>query len=142
MKKYNIGYTTGAFDLFHIGHLNLLRNAKSLCEKLIVGVSTDDVVIKNKGKTPVISFNDRIEIVKAIKYVDEVIPQEDYSVEYKIERIRELKADVLFVGSDWKGSEKWKNLEEKLAKIGVDVIYFEYTKGISTTILTKEIKNK
>lgn len=105
MKKYKIGYTTGVCDLFHIGHLNVLKNAKQYCEKLIVGVSTDEVVQKNKNKTPVIPFNDRIEIVKAIKYVDEAYAQEDYSIEYKIKRIKELDVDVLFVGSDWQGTE-------------------------------------
>lgn len=138
--KCKIGYTTGVFDLFHVGHLNILKNAKKYCDKLIVGVSTDEVVIKNKNKKPTIPFNERIEIVKAIKYVDEVIPQEDYSIEYKIKRIKELHADILFVGSDWKGSDKWNSLECELSKIGVKVMYLPHTDGISTTELTEKIK--
>lgn len=137
MKKYKIGYTTGVYDLFHIGHLNVLKNAKQYCEKLIVGVSTDEVVKKNKNKTPVIPFNDRIEIVKAIKYVDEAYAQEDYSIEYKIKRIKELDVDVLFVGSDWQGTEKWNNLEKQLKEIGVDVVYLPHTDGISSSDLRK-----
>ena len=140
MKKYKIGYTTGVYDLFHIGHLNVLRNAKQYCEKLIVGVSTDEVVQKNKNKTPVIPFNERIEIVKAIRYVDEAYAQEDYSAEYKIKRIKELGVDVLFVGSDWQGTEKWNNLEKQLKKIGVDVVYLPHTDGISSTELIIKIK--
>lgn len=137
MKKKIIGYTTGVYDLFHIGHLNVLRNAKKHCDYLIVGVSTDEVVIKNKNKTPVIPFKDRIEIVRAIKYVDEAVPQEDYSIEYKIKRIKELRADVLFVGSDWQGTEKWNKIEKELAAIGVKVIYLPHTDGISTTELVE-----
>ena len=103
------------------------------------GCFTDEVVIKNKNKTPVIPFKDRIEIVKAIKYVDEAVPQEDYSIEYKIERIKELHADVLFVGSDWQGTEKWNKIEKELATIGVKVIYLPHTDGISTTKLRDKI---
>ena len=140
MKNKVIGYTTGVYDLFHIGHLNVLRNAKKHCDYLIVGVSTDEVVIKNKNKTPVIPFEDRIAIVKAIKYVDEAVPQEDYSIEYKIKRIKELHANILFVGSDWQGTEKWNNIEKELAKIGVKVVYLPHTDGISSTELTAKIK--
>lgn len=142
MEKYKIGYTTGVYDLFHIGHLNVLKNAKQHCEKLIVGVSTDEVVQKNKNKTPVIPFNERIEIVKAIKYVDEAYAQEDYSTEYKIKRIKELGVNVLFVGSDWQGTEKWNNLEKQLKEIGVDVVYLPHTEGISSTELRSIIKNR
>jgi len=140
MENKVIGYTTGVYDLFHIGHLNVLRNAKKHCDYLIVGVSTDEVVIKNKNKTPVIPFEDRIAIVRAIKYVDEAVPQEDYSIEYKIKRIKELHANILFVGSDWQGTEKWNNIEKELAKIGVKVIYLPHTDGISSTELTAKIK--
>lgn len=110
------------------------------CDKLIVGVSTDEVVIKNKNKTPVIPFEDRVEIVKAIRYVDEVVPQEDYSIEYKIKRIKELRADILFVGSDWKGTDKWNKIEKELAIIGVKVVYLKHTDGISTTELRERLK--
>lgn len=139
MKKV-IGYTTGVFDLFHIGHLNILKNAKKYCDYLIVGVSTDDVVLQNKNKKPVIPFEERVEIVKSIKYVDKVVPQEDYSAEYKINKVKELHANILFVGSDWQGTEKWNNLEKELAKLGVQVIYLPHTDGISSTKLSSKIK--
>lgn len=140
MKKYKIGYTTGVYDLFHIGHLNVLRNAKKYCDKLIVGVSTDEVVIKNKNKKPIIPFNERIEIVKAIKYVDDAYPQEDYSIEYKIKRAKELNVDVLFVGSDWQGTDKWNQIEKQLKKFGIDVVYLPHTDGISSSLLRTLIK--
>lgn len=141
MKKNKkiVGYTTGVYDLFHIGHLNVLKNAKEYCDYLIVGVSTDDVVIKNKNKKPVIPFEERIEIVKAIKYVDQVVPQEDYSIEYKIKRIKGLKVDVLFVGSDWQGTDKWNKLEKELLNIDVKVVYLPHTDGISSTLLSTKI---
>lgn len=139
MKKQIIGYTTGVYDLFHIGHLNIFKNAKKYCDKLIVGVSTDEVVIKNKNKTPIIPFKDRVSIVESIKYVDQVVAQEDYSLEYKIKRIKELHADILFVGSDWKGTEKWNKIEKELATIGVKVIYLPHTDGISSSSLANKI---
>lgn len=139
-KRFKIGYTTGVFDLFHVGHLNILKHAKEYCESLIVGVSTDEVVIKNKGKKPVICFEDRLSIVESIKYVDKAIPQDDYSVFGKVKAVKELKADVLFVGSDWQNTEKWNSIEKELNKIGCKVIYLPRTEGISTSILRGDIK--
>ena len=139
-KKYKIGYTTGVFDLFHVGHLNILRNAKSLCDYLIVGVSTDDVVLKNKGKAPVIPFEDRADIVSSIKYVDKVIKQTDYSADAKIKTVLENGVNALFVGSDWKGTEKWNIIEQELKKRGCDVIYLPRTEKVSTSMLRKDIK--
>lgn len=124
-----IGYTTGVFDLFHIGHLNLLKNAKSMCDKLIVGVTTDELV-QYKGKHPFIPFEDRIEIVRSIKYVDAVVPQYDMD---KLLACRKLGASILFVGDDWYGTEKWEKYEEELADEQIKIIYFPYTKGISST---------
>lgn len=139
MKKI-IGYTSGVYDLFHIGHLNMLRNAKSLCDKLIVGVTTDELV-KYKNKTSVIPFHERIEIVRNIKCVDAVVPQEDMD---KIKQWNKLKFDVVFVGDDWYGTDKWKEIESSFEEVGVKVTYFPYTKGISSTklnnILEKERK--
>lgn len=139
MKKI-IGYTSGVYDLFHIGHLNMLRNAKSLCDKLIVGVTTDELV-KYKNKTPVIPFHERIEIVRNIKCVDAVVPQEDMD---KMKQWNKLKFDVVFVGDDWYGTDKWKEIESSFKKVDVKVTYFPYTKGISSTklnnILEKERK--
>jgi glycerol-3-phosphate cytidylyltransferase len=117
-----VGYTAGVYDLFHIGHLNLLRNAKALCDKLIVGVSTDELVAY-KFKKPVIPFHERIEIVRSIKYVDAAIPQEDL--------------DNLFVGDDWFQDPRWQELEEKFKNVGVRIVYFPYTKGTSSTLINE-----
>ena len=135
-----IGFTAGVYDLFHIGHLNILKNAKSYCDYLIVGVSTDEVVRQNKGKVPIISFNERISIVEAIKYVDKVIPQERYDIEGKIQLAVDYKIDVMFVGSDWKGTEKWNKIEKELLKIGCKTVYLPHTDGISSTQLIDKIK--
>lgn len=139
-KSYKTGYTAGVYDMFHIGHLNVFRNAKKQCKHLIVGVTTDEIVLKNKGKFPIIPFDERIEIVKSIRYVDKVIPQTDYSIDGKIKTAVENKIDVMFVGSDWQNTDKWKMIEKELKRIGVDVIYLPHTDGISSTILRKKIK--
>ena len=139
-KRFKNGYTSGVYDLFHIGHLNIFKKSKELCEHLIVGVSTDEVVIKNKHKTPVIPFEERFEIVSSIKYVDEVIPQKAYDIEGKIEIVKKYDIDVIFVGSDWQGTEKWNKLERKLKEINCAVIYLPHTDGISSTILKEKIK--
>lgn len=138
-KKYKVGFTSGVFDMFHIGHLNILKRAKEHCEFLIVGVSTDEVVIKNKGKHPVIPFNDRLEIVGSIRYVDRVIAQENYDIDSKIRIAVENDIDVMFVGSDWEGTTKWDTIESKLKDINIDVIYLPHTDGISSTLLRDKI---
>lgn len=138
MKKYKIGYTTGTFDLFHVGHLNILRKSKEMCEHLIVGVSTDDVVYSYKHKHPVISFEDRIEIVKAIRYVDEVIPQTSMD---KFEAWENLHFDVMFHGDDWKGSTLYNSYEEKLKQVGVEIVFIPHTEGVSSSIIKDEVKN-
>tara|TARA_B110000211_G_scaffold127840_1_gene146855 strand:+ start:299 stop:730 length:432 start_codon:yes stop_codon:yes gene_type:complete len=125
------GYTAGVYDLFHIGHLNLLKNAKGLCDKLIVGVTTDELV-SYKNKKAVIPFEERIEIVRNIQFVDAVIPQNSMD---KLEMWHKIKFDVMFVGDDWYNTEKWKDLEEKLKALGVKIIYFPYTKGTSSTLI-------
>ena len=132
-----IGYTAGVYDLFHIGHLNLLRNAKGMCDKLIVGVSTDELV-KYKGKTPVIPFTDRIEIVRNIKCVDAVVAQTDMD---KLEMCKKLKANVMFVGDDWYQSPRWEEYEKEFAKANIKIVYFPYTKGISSTQISKALKH-
>jgi|SRR6056297_3152292 len=131
-----IGYTAGVYDLFHIGHLNLLKNAKGMCDKLIVGVTTDELV-NYKGKQPVIPFVDRIEIVRNIKYVDAVVAQDDMD---KLNMCKKLKANVLFVGDDWYQTEKWEKYEEEFNEAGIQIVYFPYTKGISSTQITKALK--
>lgn len=137
MKKYKVGYTTGVYDLFHIGHLNLLRNAKAQCEYLIVGVSTDQLVLKEKNKTPVIPFEERVQIIGALKYVDEVVPQNDKN---KYEAWEKYKYDAMFVGDDWKGTEQWQKYEKQLLPHGVDIVYLPHTDGISTTKLIEKIE--
>lgn len=130
-----IGYTTGVYDLFHIGHLNLLKNAKGLCDKLIVGVTVDELV-RYKNKRAVIPFEERIEIVRSIKYVDAAIPQEDID---KFAAWEKLKFDILFVGDDWYQSERWREMESKFQSVGVKVVYFPYTKGTSSTLINQTL---
>ena len=137
-KKYKVGYTTGVYDMFHIGHLNILRRAKEQCDYLIVGVSTDELVQQTKNKTPVIPFEDRCEIIAALKCVDEVVPQKDKD---KIAAYHRYKFDAMFVGDDWKGSELFSKCEAELKKFGSEVVYFPYTKKVSSTILRQDLKD-
>lgn len=130
-----IGYTTGVYDLFHIGHLNLLKNARGLCDKLIVGVTVDKLV-EYKKKRSVIPFEERIEIVRNIKWVDAAIPQETLD---KFEAWEKLHFDVLFVGDDWYHSPSWQEMEEKFKAVGVRVVYFPYTKGTSSTLINQTL---
>ena len=132
-----IGYTTGVYDMFHIGHLNILRRAKEKCDYLIVGVRTDELVMREKNKKPVIPFEERIEIVKAIRYVDEVVPQLNKN---KMEAWERLHFNKMFVGSDWKGSDAWKSFEMEFSKINVEIEYLPHTDGVSSTQLTNLIK--
>lgn len=131
-----IGYTTGVYDLFHIGHLNLFKNAKGMCDKLIVGVTVDELV-SYKGKQALIPFEDRIEIVRACKYVDVAIPQYDMD---KLVACKKLGATVLFVGDDWFGTDKWKEYELRFAREGIHIVYFPYTRGISSTKITETLQ--
>ncbi|MEC1157475.1 adenylyltransferase/cytidyltransferase family protein [Cytobacillus horneckiae] len=137
MKPYKLGYTTGVFDLFHVGHLNILRRAKEQCEFLIVGVSTDELVQDYKNKRPVIQHKERIEIIEGIKYVDKVVSQTNRN---KFLAWEELKFDVMFVGDDWKGDSLFNEVENQLNKVGVDIVYLPYTKGVSSTIVKDKIK--
>lgn len=135
-KKYKIGYTTGVFDMFHIGHLNILSRAKEQCETLVVGVTTDELCYKRKQKYPIINEQERMAIVGAIRYVDKVIPQSDMD---KIRPVKELGADVVFVGSDWKGTDVWIQYEIEFAAVGCNVVYLDHTDGISSSILRDKI---
>ena len=130
-----IGYTTGVYDLFHIGHLNLLKNAKGMCDKLIVGVTIDELVAY-KGKKSMIPFEDRIEIVRSCKYVDAAVPQYDMD---KLSACKKLGASVLFVGDDWYGTEKWIEYEQVFEQEGIKIVYFPYTRGVSSTQITKAL---
>lgn len=130
-----IGYTTGVYDLFHIGHLNLLKNAKGLCDKLIVGVTTDELV-SYKGKQAMIPFEDRIEIVRSCRYVDAAVPQYDMD---KLASCKKLGATVMFVGDDWYASKKWQQYEKEFKENGIRIVYFPYTKGISSTRIAQAL---
>lgn len=134
-NKEIIGYTAGVYDLFHIGHLNLLKNAKGMCDKLVVGVTVDELV-QYKGKKAMIPYEDRAEIVRSIKYVDAVVPQSDMD---KLAMCKKLNAQYLFVGDDWYGTEKWNKYEEEFEKEGIKIIYFPYTKGVSSTQIRKAL---
>lgn len=137
MKRYEVGYTTGVFDLFHVGHLNILKRAKEQCEFLIVGVSTDELVMKYKNKQPVISHTDRMAIIEGVKYVDRVVPQTNRD---KFAAWEQLNFDVMFVGDDWKGNALFNQLEIQFTNLGVDIVYFPYTQNVSSTIVKEKIK--
>ena len=132
MEKYKIGYTTGVFDMFHIGHLNILKRAKEQCEFLIVGVTTDELCFQRKQKYPIICESDRIAIVAELRCVDQVVPQENMD---KLEAVKKYGADAVFVGSDWKGTDAWKKKKKEFAEVGCTVVYLDHTDGISSTIL-------
>ena len=133
MKKIVVGYTTGVYDLFHIGHLNLLRNARGMCDKLIVGVTTDELVAY-KAKRAVIPFVERIEIVRACRFVDAAIPQTSLDTYVMWEK---LKYDVLFVGDDWFKQPRWEAMETKMKASKVKIVYFPYTVGTSSTLINE-----
>lgn len=132
-----VGYTAGVFDLFHIGHLNILRRAKEQCDYLIVGVTVDELV-SYKGKRAFIPYDERAAIVGAIRYVDKVVPQTTMN---KMKAWEQYHFNRMFVGDDWKGSEAWNNWEREFAKLGVEIVYFPYTKQTSSTQLREALLN-
>ena len=137
MKKNKIvGYTTGVFDMFHVGHLNILRRAKDQCDYLIVGVTTDELCESYKHKAPIIPYEERKAIVESIRYVDEVVPQIDRDKFGAWERIH---FNRMFVGDDWKGSTLFSEVEKRFREVGVEIVYFPYTKGTSSSILREKI---
>ena len=138
-KVYPIGYTTGVFDLFHIGHLNILRRAKQCCGHLIVGVSTDELVEEYKRKRPIVPFEERIDIVSAIRYVDQVVAQTSMD---KLAAWEKLHFDALFHGDDWKGSALYRDYEARFAALGVAVVYFPHTRGVSSTTLHEVLETR
>ena len=133
-----IGYTTGVYDLFHIGHLNLLNKAKLMCDQLIVGVTTDELMLSYKKKNAVIPYKERAEIVSNIKSVDLVVPQTNMD---KLEAWNNYKFNIMFVGDDWKNTPKWNKIETEFNKIDVKVVYFPYTKGTSSTLIDNTLKS-
>jgi len=128
-KEQIVGYTSGVFDLFHIGHLNLLRRAKSMCDRLIVGVTLDELA-GYKGATPIVPFGERLAIVQSIDCVDMAVPQDDLD---KYKMWLKLKFDIMFIGDDWYGTKRFKAFEKQLKSVGVNVVYLPYTAGVSTT---------
>jgi choline-phosphate cytidylyltransferase/glycerol-3-phosphate cytidylyltransferase len=138
LKVSIIGYTTGVFDLFHVGHVNILRSAKSMCDHLVVGVSTDELVSSYKGNSPIIPFLERCEVVRHCEYVDTVIAQANMD---KKAAVQKIGAKILFVGDDWYGTEKWKKIDSDLNAIGVQVVYFPYTQGTSSTNIKRILES-
>jgi glycerol-3-phosphate cytidylyltransferase len=132
-----VGYAAGAFDLFHIGHLNILKHAKSDCDYLIAGVVSDEMLELTKGVAPVVPLAERLEIVRNIKYVDEAVAE---VVPDKLDTWRELKFDVFFKGDDWRGTPKGRRLELEFAAVGVEVVYFPYTVTTSSTALRRALE--
>ena len=137
MKKYKIGYTQGTYDLFHIGHLNLLNHAKEQCDYLIVGINTDRLVKEYKNKDVIIPDYERAKIVEAIKSVDEVVLTDTLD---KNEIAKRIKFDAIFIGDDWKNNERWIKTKEDMNKLGIDVVFLPHTDGISSTDIRAKIR--
>ena len=140
MKKYRKGYTCGVFDLFHIGHLNLLERCKEMCDYLVVGICNDEYVRKIKGKEPIIPENDRVRIVKALRCVDEVVLVDIETTNDKMLAIQKIGFDVLFSGDDWKGTERYNKTEEQFKELGASIEYFPYTIGVSTSQIKEMVE--
>ncbi|MCF0112214.1 MAG: adenylyltransferase/cytidyltransferase family protein [Erysipelotrichaceae bacterium] len=139
MKKYKVGYTQGVYDMFHVGHLNLLNHAKEYCDTLIVGVNADALVQEYKHKTPVISEENRRLIVENIKAVDQCIIADTLDKKTMLDQVG---FNAIFIGDDWKGNERWAQTEVELAKYGVDVVYLPHTPDVSSTMLRGTEQNK
>ena len=139
MAKYKIGYTTGVFDMFHIGHLNIIKHAKEYCDFLIVGVSTDELVEMYKDKKPIIPLQERMKIVEAIRYVDKVVIQTSMD---KLKAWEELGFDAIFHGDDWKNSSMYNAIEEEFSKVGVDMVFLPHTDGVSSTLIKEKLEKK
>lgn len=137
-KKFKVGYTTGVYDMFHMGHLNVIKRAKEQCEFLIVGVTTDELCFKRKNKYPIIPQEERMAIVAELRCVDQVVPQQDMD---KLSAVKKYGADAVFVGSDWKGTDAWNKYEKEFAKVGCTVVYLAHTDGISSTILRNRLNS-
>lgn len=138
MKKYKVGYVQGSFDMFHIGHLNIIKNAKSICDYLIVGVNSDEFMYSYKHKHPVIPAKERIEIIKALKYVDEAHIVNNRN---KLEALEKFHYNALIMGDDYKGTQFYNEVEKELKEKKVDIIYFPYTKTTSSTMIREKLSN-
>ena len=133
-----IGYTSGVFDLFHVGHVRILKNARAMCDRLVVGVSTDELVWEYKQKKTVIPFNERLEVVASNQYVDVAIAQ---TTRDKMDAWQRLKFDIMFVGDDWYQSEKWQSLDEEFKAVGVNIVYFPYSNTTSSTKINEVLED-
>ena len=131
-----IGYTQGTYDMFHIGHLNLIRNAKAQCDYLIVGVNSDELVKEYKNKSSIVPLAERMDIISSIKYVDKVVACTTLD---KVSMQKELHFDKIFIGDDWKGNERWTKTEAEMKELGAEVVYLPYTKGTSSTMLREKL---
>ncbi len=131
-----IGYAPGAYDLFHVGHLNILRHARERCDHLVAGVVSDEMLERTKGRRPVVPLEERMEIVRHVRYVDQVHAE---TVPDKLDTWRELRFDVFFKGDDWRGTAKGRDLERRFAEVGVEVVYFPYTMHTSSTALRRAL---
>lgn len=140
MKKYKIGYTCGVFDLFHVGHLNLLERCKKQCDYLIVGMCDDTYVRTIKKKNPIVQEDDRLRILNALKCVDKAYKVDIKTTDDKLLAWNQFKFNVLFSGDDWKNTDRYKRTEEQFKKIGVSIEYLPYTKGVSTTEIKMKIE--
>jgi glycerol-3-phosphate cytidylyltransferase len=138
-NKTITGYTTGIYDLFHVGHLNILKYARTGCDRLIVGVTTDELAFKLKGRKPIIPFGERIEIIRSLRFVDEAVAEDS---DDKFQAWEKLRFDVVFKGDDWKGSDKWNKLQERFKTVGVEVVFFPYTQSTSSTIIRSILEER
>ena len=136
MSRGRVGYAPGVYDMFHIGHLNILRNARLGCDHLVAGVVSDEMSLRNKGKTPVVPLAERLEIVSSIRYVDEAVVED---VPEKLAMWERLRFDVIIKGDDWRGTAKGEKLEADFAPVGVEVFYLPYTVHTSSTLLREHI---
>ncbi|KUL28205.1 cytidyltransferase [Streptomyces regalis] len=132
-----LGYAPGVFDLFHVGHLNILRRARGHCDRLIAGVCSDELVVRLKGRPPVVPLAERLQIVRSVRYVDETFVA---TVDDKIAIWKELGFDVIFKGDDWLGTDVWTMLETEFARVGVEIVYFPYTVHTSSTLLRDALR--
>jgi glycerol-3-phosphate cytidylyltransferase len=136
MGKPRVGYAPGVYDLFHVGHLNMLRNARDFCDHLIAGVVSDEMAQRNKGNRPVVPLEERLEIVGAIRYVDEAVAED---VPHKLEMWERLQFDVIIKGDDWRGTDRGDKLESDFGAVGVDV---PYTQRTSSTMLRRLLERE
>ncbi len=134
-----VGYAPGVYDLFHVGHLNILRHARSRCDRLIAGVVSDEMALLAKGRRPVVPLLERLEIVRSIRWVDEAVAETQPS---KLETWRRHPFDIIFKGDDWRGTDKGERLERDFASVGVQVVYFPYTVHTSSTLLRRALDGR